>query len=141
MYIKQFALKYDLSHDTIRFYEKEGLLHPQRLENGYRFYDVQCEKTIKFILVLKQLGFSLQEIRSLLALDKQPLSEACNNSTVSLFESKMTFVEKQIEFYTAALQVLKMAANVIGKGKYEANNNQIEETVEEMYKKLTKRMD
>lgn len=36
MYIKQFASKYQLSIDTIRFYEKEVILNPKRLVNGYR---------------------------------------------------------------------------------------------------------
>lgn len=36
MYIKPFASKYQLSVDTIRFYEKEGILNPKRLVNGYR---------------------------------------------------------------------------------------------------------
>ncbi|UZM97207.1 MerR family transcriptional regulator [Lysinibacillus sp. MHQ-1] len=62
MKIKQFAEKFGLSTDTVRYYEKEGLLHPQKLNNGYRVYDGTCEQTMKFILVLRQLGFSLQEI-------------------------------------------------------------------------------
>lgn len=54
MLIKQFAAKYYLSQDTIRYYEKEGLLSPKRLENGYRFYDASCERNIKFIQVMKK---------------------------------------------------------------------------------------
>ncbi|MFJ8091080.1 MerR family transcriptional regulator [Lysinibacillus sp. NPDC095746] len=59
MLIKQFATKYNLSTDTVRYYEKEGLLHPHKQDNGYRVYDVTSEQTIKFILVLRQLGFTL----------------------------------------------------------------------------------
>ena len=103
MRIKQFAEKYNLSNDKIRFYEKEGLLHPTRLQNGYRFYGEQCEKNIKFIIVLKQLRFFLQEIQLLLTLEQQPLTSECNDSSASLFAQKITVVEKQIEFYAVAL--------------------------------------
>ena len=137
MLIKQFAVKYNLSNDTIRFYEKEGLLHPSRLQNGYRFYDKQCEKTIKFIIVLKQLRFSLLEIQLLLTLDQQPLTDECNDSSASLFAQKITAVEKQIEFYVVALQSLKLAEGLIRDGKYEANKSKIEVAIEEMYQKIT----
>lgn len=137
MLITQFALKYNLSSDTIRFYEKEGLLHPIRLQNGYRFYDEQCEKAIKFIIVLKQLRFSLQEIQLLLTLDQQPLTNECNDSSVSLFAQKITIVEKQIEFYKVALQSLKLAEGLIRDGKYEINKNKIDVAIEEMYQKIT----
>ena len=137
MLIKQFALKYNLSNDTIRFYEKEGLLHPSRLQNGYRFYDEQCEKTIKFIIVLKQLRFSLLEIQLLLTLDQQPLTDECNDSSASLFAQKIIAVEKQIEFYTIALQSLNLAEGLIRDGKYGANKSKIDVAIEEMYKKIT----
>lgn len=98
MYIKQFASKYQLSVDTIRFYEKEGILNPKRLVNGYRFYDEQCEKNIKLILVFKELGFSLQEIRTLILLEKQPWTEECNTNTSDLFANKRTAIQKKVEF-------------------------------------------
>ena len=137
MLIKQFAAKYNLSNDTIRFYEKEGLLYPIRLQNGYRFYDEQCEKAIKFIIVLKQLQFSLQEIKLLLILDQQSVTNECNDSSASLFAQKITAVEKQIEFYAIALQSLKLAEGLIRDGKYEANKSTIEAEIEEMYQKIT----
>ncbi|MEK4628907.1 MerR family transcriptional regulator [Solibacillus sp. FSL R7-0682] len=141
MYIKEFALKYHLSNDAIRFYEKEGLLHPVRLNNGYRFYDQQCESTIKFILVLKKLGFSLQEINSLLKLGQQSFSNECNIATASLFANKITAIEKQIELYSAALVALKTVEQLIDEGKYEENKSKTEEMVEEMYKKMSQEED
>ena len=98
LYIKQFASKYHLPSDTLRFYEKDGLLHPQRLANGYRFYDTQCEKNIKLIQVLKKLGFSLQEIKALILLGNQQISDACNLQTSNLFATKRTSFSKKSNF-------------------------------------------
>ncbi|WP_332650209.1 MerR family transcriptional regulator [Lysinibacillus sp. 54212] len=137
MYIKDFALKYKVSIDTIRYYEKEGLLHPSRLENGYRYYDQPCEKSIKFILVLKELGFSLQEIRSLLLLDQQSISNDCKEATTGIFTEKIKAIEKQMELFNVALTALKTTEHLIREGEYEANKIKTEEMVEEMFKKMS----
>lgn len=56
--------------DTIRYYEREGLLSPAyRRASGYREYDTQSVERLRFILRAKELGFSLEEIRELLALE------------------------------------------------------------------------
>lgn len=136
MLIKQFATKYNLSTDTVRFYEKEGLLHPHKQDNGYRVYDVTCEHTIKFILVLRQLGFTLQEIKQLLALEQKPTSNACNQQTVQLFSTKITNIEQQLFFYQQALQSLQLTQTLMAEGKYAENKLVIGSLIEDMYNKL-----
>ena len=55
--------------DTIRFYEREGLLpEPRRRPSGYREYDQSAVSRLRFIRRAKDLGFTLEEIRELLAL-------------------------------------------------------------------------
>jgi MerR family copper efflux transcriptional regulator len=55
--------------DTIRFYEREGLLpEPRRRPSGYREYDQATVSRLRFIRRAKDLGFTLDEIRELLAL-------------------------------------------------------------------------
>lgn len=54
---------------TIRFYERRGLLKPStRLSSGYRLYDAECVKRLNFIIQAKGLGFSLDEAKGLLGL-------------------------------------------------------------------------
>jgi DNA-binding transcriptional MerR regulator len=54
---------------TLRYYERRGILpEPQRSGSGYRSYDAQAVRTVRFIKVAQQLGFSLAEIDSLLEL-------------------------------------------------------------------------
>ena len=54
-----------MTRANIRYYEQEGLLAPARKENGYRSYSVEdCENLLK-IKLLRQLQFSLQEIRDI----------------------------------------------------------------------------
>ena len=134
--IKEFASKYKLTTDTVLFYEKEGMIFPTRLNNGYRFYDETCEKSIKFILVLKQLKFSLQEIKMLLLLDNREPTNECNGESVTLFQSKISYLESRIEFFKAAVQALQTVSGLMEERKYLENKEKLELLVEEMYQKL-----
>lgn len=55
--------------ETIRYYEKIGMMpEPPRTEAGYRVYDDRHVERLRFILRARELGFSLDDIRGLLAL-------------------------------------------------------------------------
>ncbi|MCK8785591.1 helix-turn-helix domain-containing protein [Roseomonas sp. NAR14] len=55
--------------ETVRYYEKVGLLPPPpRTATGYRSYDGAHERRLRFVLRARELGFSLEEIRALLRL-------------------------------------------------------------------------
>ena len=71
--IGELAAAAGVSVDTIRYYEREGVLPaPQRRgarhHAGYRLYEAQDLQRLRFVLRAKELGFSLKEIASLLAL-------------------------------------------------------------------------
>lgn len=56
-----------INKETIRYYEKIGLLsEPKKNTNGYRMYSKKDIEMIKFILIIKNLGFSLSEISLLI---------------------------------------------------------------------------
>src|SRR6188768_362588 len=55
--------------ETIRYYEREGLLlEPERRPSGYRQYDDSTVERLEYIRRAKELGFTLAEIRELLEL-------------------------------------------------------------------------
>ena len=66
--------------ETVRYYEKVGLLPPPpRTASGYRNYDTAHERRLSFVLRARELGFSLEEVRALLRLvdeRDQPCAEA-----------------------------------------------------------------
>jgi Hg(II)-responsive transcriptional regulator len=55
--------------ETVRFYEREGLVpEPRRRPSGYRQYPADTVRRIRFVQAAKELGFTLKEIRELLTL-------------------------------------------------------------------------
>jgi MerR family transcriptional regulator, copper efflux regulator len=70
MLISELAAKTGVSTDTIRFYEKEGLLQPDgaaRGDNNYRQYPDEAIEKLNFIIQGKKLGFTLKEIKTIIA--------------------------------------------------------------------------
>jgi DNA-binding transcriptional MerR regulator len=68
MRIGELAAAVALSPDTIRYYEKAGLLpQPQRTPAGYREYDEAAIDRLSFIQGAQRLGLTLTDIRDLLA--------------------------------------------------------------------------
>lgn len=66
--------------ETIRFYERKGLIvRPPRPETGFRTYDQEVVRRIRFIRQGQKIGFSLREIDELLALRADP---SANSSDV-----------------------------------------------------------
>ena len=71
--IGKVAKQAEVGVETIRFYEREGLIEePPRRESGYRQYPSDTVDRVRFIKRAKELGFSLKEIKELLALRIAP---------------------------------------------------------------------
>lgn len=71
MHIGQLARQAGVPIDTVRYYERSGLLPaPPRRESGYRDYPAQDVARLLFVRRAKALGFTLNEIRELLALSQ-----------------------------------------------------------------------
>ena len=71
--IGQLARAAEVGVETIRFYERKGLLaQPPRRRSGYRQYPHEAVQRVRFIRRAKELGFTLNEIRELLSLRVDP---------------------------------------------------------------------
>ncbi|HUQ62339.1 MAG TPA: heavy metal-responsive transcriptional regulator [Acidimicrobiales bacterium] len=72
MRIGELAQHVSVNPKTIRYYEDIGLLPvPSRTASGYREYDADDQQRLAFIRAAQRLGFSLDEIREVLALREQ----------------------------------------------------------------------
>lgn len=69
MKIGEIAAFFNVSQKAIRIYEKAGILVPAKVdpETGYRYYNAQQVQTLNALLELKTLGFTLKEIKKVMA--------------------------------------------------------------------------
>lgn len=114
--IGQVATQAGVGVETIRFYERRGLLaEPPRLASGYRQYREEAVSRIRFIRRSKELGFSLREVRELLSLrvDRQTSSAEVKLKA----EAKIVDIEQKIDDLQRMKQALaKLTACCSGKG-------------------------
>lgn len=102
--IGQLAKKAEVNIQTVRYYERRGLLpDPPRRESGYRQYSQSDLARLSFIKHAKELGFSLREIMELLSLRVDP-NTTCTD-VKKRAETKLVDVEDKI----LALQRIKEA--------------------------------
>lgn len=102
----------DVKADTLRFYEKHGLLSPSmRTEAGYRMYTESDAERLRFILRAKAVGFTLAEITELLSIELDKSNWACAD-VKGMVDIKLEHVEEKIaelNYFRESLQRLSDA--------------------------------
>ncbi|GAB5546354.1 MAG: MerR family transcriptional regulator [Sandaracinaceae bacterium] len=94
MRIKEAAEKAGVGVETLRYYERRGLLDaPPRTGAGYRSYDAEAVRVVRFIKGAQELGFTLKEVAELLALRE---GGTCSEARAAA-ELKLEDVGRKIE--------------------------------------------
>ena len=102
MTIKDIEQVLNVPRATIRFYEKEGLINPERAENGYRDYSDQDVESLKKIIILRKIGLSVNDIEDLLDGAK---------SMDTVLDVNMHNLQKQMEELTGAMNLCQKMKN------------------------------
>ena len=95
---------------TIRYYEREGLLpEPPRLASGYRVFPETAVQRVRFIKLAQELGFSLAEIRELLSIQVDPRKDC--SDVQRLARAKVRDIEEKIRTLESMNRVLTKLAD------------------------------
>jgi DNA-binding transcriptional MerR regulator len=95
--IGQVSKQSGVSIDTIRYYEKEGLLkNPSRSEGGFRIYPKEAVGQLVFIRKAQTMGLTLKEIKKITCCGDKGLGPCCD-LTVDLFTAKINEFENKID--------------------------------------------
>ncbi|TYW00177.1 MerR family transcriptional regulator [Listeria monocytogenes] len=93
--IGEFSELVDIPSSTLRFYEKEGLIIPERDKNNLRTYSKEDANWLKFLLHLKGAGLSIEELK------QYTIWRAAGDSTISermnMLKEKKIVLEQEIE--------------------------------------------
>jgi MerR family transcriptional regulator, copper efflux regulator len=96
MMIGRVASAAGVSIDTLRFYERQGLVaRPRRNFSGYRLYSDDVLDRLDFIHDAKEIGFSLREIRELLSLGVKSTREC--GAVTRKAEAKLVAMNEEIK--------------------------------------------
>jgi len=102
MQIGEMAKKVGVNTNTLRYYDKEGLLLPSsESEGGYRLYTDKDMVRLIQILTMKQLGFTLKEIK------KHLVSFDTPDDMVHALTEHETVIEKKVELLLESLKEIK----------------------------------
>lgn len=105
--IGDLAREFAVTLRTLRFYEDRGLLSPRR-DGTARIYDARDRERLSVILKGKQLGFTLTEIRAMLAEERSANGQAMNlKLSLDQVEDQIRHLEQQKLEIEEALKELK----------------------------------
>jgi MerR family transcriptional regulator, mercuric resistance operon regulatory protein len=111
--IGKLAKALDINVETIRFYEREGLIvQPRKPLNGYRLYDDAIASQLEFIGKAKTLGFTLKEIASLMSMEGNCAQiEALSLQKLALIREKITHLQQLEKVISEMTQSCKTNQN------------------------------
>ena len=93
----EIAKKAGISQKAVRLYDEKGLLKPSEYSEGnYRLYDKEALLILENIIALKQIGFSLEEIRDNLIVEKNINIVESLNRQLEIMEKKKAEIERTI---------------------------------------------
>ncbi len=116
MKINEVVKKLNISHDTLRFYEKSGLLGAiRRDESGFRNYSDSDLKRIEFILCMRNVGVPIEVLKQYMNLFDMG-DDTIEQRKILLIEQKNK-IDKKIEDMQAASKKLEYKINLYNEGK------------------------
>jgi len=139
--IKQATQRTGISADTLRYYDKEGILSPNRQENGYRYYSDSDIAMLKYIAVMKYANFSVAEMKSMAELFSQEPSEECNNAGKRVLTTKTAQLKQTIYNYQKIVNLLEdFIAMMSSADEYIQNKDDIDDFINQLFADIQRRI-
>lgn len=100
MKTKDLEIELGLSKHTIRYYEQEGFIHPQRDDNGYRNYSDQDLQVLKLVKFLRNLNIPIDDVKAIVE-GKLNFQECLKVNQIHLDKQieEMKVVKQTVDYY------------------------------------------
>ena len=100
----EFAKLFGIKKQTLFYYDQCGIFKPDLTgENGYRYYSYTQQETFAILVMLRELGVSIQEI-------KAHMDHRSPETLITLLESKKATIDERIAdgyYYSKTIKLLK----------------------------------
>lgn len=135
--IQQAAAKTGIPKDSLRYYDKMGILSPKRHQNGYRYYNDNDLAVLQSITVMKYAQFTLAEIKAMVDLScDQPTAE-CNEVGRRIVTAKTTQLKQAVANYQNIIHLLEELLPMMdGVETYAANQDRIDTYMQQVYQDI-----
>ncbi|MDP5277185.1 MerR family transcriptional regulator [Chengkuizengella axinellae] len=107
--ISEVAKLLDVSTHTLRYYEKENIIIPDRNENKERLYSDMHLKWLKFVMKLKQTQMPIAKIREYARLFEE--GEHTTQARLELLENHLLSIQNQLETLASTEKMLEEKIN------------------------------
>lgn len=111
----KFAKLANVSERTLRYYDKIGLLKPSKMEsNGYRKYAKEDLRKLQKIILLKKLGFPLEEITIMLL--------ESDTSWIESLKMQISLVDQKIRYFASLKDTMKKMISIVSEDEMSLEN-------------------
>lgn len=115
MWIAEAAREAGVNPQTLRYYERVGLLRPAgRGQSGYREYSAEDVRLLRFVKRAQELGLSLKDVQELLKLRRTPVAR--RQSVRKVAESRLADLDRRIQDLTRMREALSHLVNACHAG-------------------------
>ena len=135
--IKQTTEKTGVPADTLRYYDKEGIVSPKRHENGYRLYDDNDISGLKNIIIMKYAHFTLAEIKSMEEMFGLEPNANCNDMCRGILSAKVAELKQAICNYQKIVRLMEELLSMVDSAdSYVANREQIDGFINQIFEDI-----
>lgn len=137
--VKQMAEKTGFAIDSLRYYDKLGIVSPERGENGYRYYSERDYVLLQYVAVMKYANFTLSEIKTVTSTLFQEPSAECNRINRDLLSCKRTELGEAIKNFKSIMKLINMVLPMLNDvNAFVENTNELQGFVRSIYDDIQK---
>lgn len=133
--IRQTSEQLGISKDTLRYYDKFGLVSPNRGENRYRYYTQKDILDLQYCEVMKYIGFSLAEIKTVFQYLKAQCTESPSELQKILYD-KTVNIERKVALFHDIVTFMNEVQNLMVQKKGASGATIIDKLIIDLFHNL-----
>ncbi|MGL6199321.1 MAG: MerR family transcriptional regulator [Lachnospiraceae bacterium] len=137
--IKQMAEKTGFAVESLRYYDKLGIVTPKRMENGYRYYSERDYVLLQYVAVMKYANFTLNEIKTVTTTLFHEPSAECNRINQDLLQCKRAELTESIRNFKSIIKFIdKVQPMLDNADAFMKNAGEIQGFIQSIYDDIRK---